>query len=58
MSVDLLKDPKHWQDHADAARRLADELPDLDARKTLLGIAASYDLLAVRARRRAGANSN
>jgi hypothetical protein len=54
---DLLKDPKHWQERADEARRVASQLTDLDARKTMLGIAASYELLSQRAQLRVGKDS-
>ena len=55
---DLLRDPKHWRERADEARRVADKLTDQDAKKTMLGIAASYDRLAERAQIRAGKDSN
>lgn len=46
----ILSDPKHWRERADEARRVANQLTDPDAKKTMLGIAASYDRLAERAR--------
>jgi phage shock protein A len=45
----LLKDPAHWRERAEEARRLADELADPKARQTMLDIASSYDRLARRA---------
>jgi hypothetical protein len=46
---DLLKDPKHWRERAEEARRLAAQLTDPDAQKTMLGIAGNYERLAARA---------
>jgi hypothetical protein len=46
---DLLKDPAHWSERAEEARRLAETLGDAQARQTMLEIAASYDRLAGRA---------
>ena len=45
----LLKDPKHWRERAEEARRLAGQLTDPDAQKTMLGIAGNYERLAARA---------
>jgi hypothetical protein len=47
--ADLLKDPAHWRDRAEEARRLAEALGDPKARQTMLEIAESYDRLAGRA---------
>jgi hypothetical protein len=54
---DLLKDPKHWRERGDDARRVANQLTDPEARKTMLGIAESYDRLAQRAEIRVGKDS-
>jgi hypothetical protein len=56
--AELLKDPKHWRERADEARRVASQLTDPEAKKTMLEIAASYDRLAERAQIRVGKNSN
>jgi len=45
----LLKDPAHWRERADEARRLAETLADPKARQTMLEIAESYERLAERA---------
>ena len=55
---DLLKDPKHWRERAGEARRMASQQTDPEAKKTMLGIAASYDRLAERAQIRMGKDSN
>jgi hypothetical protein len=45
----LLKDPAHWRERAEEARRVAGTLADPKARQTMLEIAESYDRLAERA---------
>jgi hypothetical protein len=55
---DLLKDPSHWRERAEEARRLANQLTDPEARKTMLGIAEGYDRLVKRAQIRLGKDSN
>jgi hypothetical protein len=47
--TDLLKDPAHWRERAEEARRVAETLADPAARRTMLEIAESYDRLAERA---------
>jgi hypothetical protein len=47
--MSLLNDPSHWRMRASDLRRLADAALDLVYRAKLQKIAASYDLLAVRA---------
>jgi hypothetical protein len=47
--MSLLEDPAHWHKRASEVRRLADAALDLVYREKLQKIAASYDLLAVRA---------
>jgi hypothetical protein len=39
-------DPIHWRQRADEARRVADQLDDPIAKKTMLDIAQSYEQLA------------
>jgi hypothetical protein len=48
----LLDDPGHWRACAKEARSVAMLMTDLDARKKLLSIAASYDALAKLAEKR------
>ena len=47
--TDLLKDPAHWRERAEDARRVAETLADPKARQTMLDIAESYERLAERA---------
>jgi hypothetical protein len=47
--MSLLDHPAHWHTRASDVRRLADASEDLVYRTKLQKIAASYDLLAVRA---------
>lgn len=47
--TDLLKDPAHWRERAEEARRVAEALVDPKARQTMLEIAGSYERLAARA---------
>jgi hypothetical protein len=49
LMTDLLKDPAHWRERAEEARRVAETLADPKARQTMLEIAESYDRLAERA---------
>jgi hypothetical protein len=42
-------DPQHWRDRADEARANAAQLTDLDSRRLMLEIAATYDHLAQKA---------
>ena len=39
-------DPAHWRQKAYEARRMAHQLSDPEAKRTMLGIAASYEQLA------------
>jgi len=52
--MSLLDDPAHWRSRALDIRRLADASTDVVYRTKLQKIAASYDLLAVRALERLG----
>ena len=45
----LEKDPAHWRERADQARRAADQEIDPTARETLLEIAEAYEKLAAHA---------
>jgi hypothetical protein len=42
-------DPAHWQQRAEEARALAEQMSDETSRKMMLRIADDYELLAVRA---------
>ena len=48
----LLDDPEHWRSRAEEARSVAEQLSDPEAKRTMLRIAAEYELLAERAERR------
>jgi hypothetical protein len=48
----LMDDPQHWQKRAVEARRIAGQLNDLVARRTMEEIAVSYERLAVLAAKR------
>lgn len=41
-----MDDPMHWRQRAEEARRIASQLDDPAAQKTMLEIADSYDQLA------------
>lgn len=47
--IPLLRDARHWRVRADEARAVANDLTDPEAKRTMLGIAESYDALARRA---------
>jgi hypothetical protein len=42
-------DPTHWQQRAEEARVLAEQMKDEVTKQLMLGIAQDYDTLAVRA---------
>jgi len=44
-----LRSAEYWHARATEARAKADQMHDADARTTMLGIAHSYDLMAMRA---------
>jgi hypothetical protein len=49
----LLDDPEHWRSRAEEARNIAEQLSDLESRRTMLRIAADYERLAEHAEPRA-----
>jgi hypothetical protein len=53
MSSHSINDPKHWLDRAREARALAEQLDDLEAKRTMLKNANDYERLAQRAEERA-----
>jgi hypothetical protein len=42
----LLTNAKHWLDRADEARAVAGQMSDPEAKRTMLGIADSYERMA------------
>jgi len=48
----LFNDPKHWRERAEEARRHAEQMADAEAKRTMLGIADSYEQLARKAEAR------
>lgn len=44
-----INDPKHWQERAEEARAMAEQLTDEKSRDAMLRIANDYDKLAERA---------
>lgn len=42
-------DPQYWRNRAKEARELAANMPDDTSKKVMMGIAADYDSLALRA---------
>ena len=50
----LADDPAHWQRRAEEARRIADQLDDPIAKKTMRDIALSYERLATLAEKKRG----
>jgi hypothetical protein len=49
VSDSILDDPKHWQERAEEARSIADQLKDPESRRMMLRIADDYDRLAAHA---------
>ena len=45
----VIDNPGHWRARAEESRSLAEQMKDADARRIMLGIADSYELLAERA---------
>ena len=52
ISDKLLDSPKHWRDHADDARALAERLADRESKHQMLEIADGYEFLARRIEKR------
>jgi hypothetical protein len=52
MTNNLRDDPQHWFDRAEKARVHAEQMSDPESKRTMLGIAASYESLARRADQR------
>jgi hypothetical protein len=52
----VIDNPEHWRARAEASRTLAEQMKDAEARRIMLGIADSYELLAERAVERAKLN--
>ena len=48
----IIDDPSHWKRRADEARRLAGQLDDPVAKKTMLEIGLSYEQLAALAEKK------
>jgi hypothetical protein len=48
----ILDDPKHWQERAEEARSIAEQLKDAESRRMLLRISDDYERLAAHARAR------
>lgn len=51
-TADEIRNPEYWRGRAGKVRAVADSLRDPASRRTMLGIAASYDALAQSAERR------
>jgi hypothetical protein len=45
MKRPLINNPEYWREHAEEARRIAEQLADPLSRETMLDIARSYDRL-------------
>ena len=50
---DLLNNPEGWRQRAAEARAIASRMTDPDAKRTMFGVAQSYERLAERAELRA-----
>jgi hypothetical protein len=48
----LLDNPAHWQERAEEARSIAEQMSDPDSKRMMLRIAEDYERLAAHARRR------
>jgi DNA-binding ferritin-like protein len=48
----LLDNPGHWQERAEEARSIAEQMSDPDSKQMMLRIAEDYEQLAAHARRR------
>ena len=45
-ALSIVDDPTHWRQRAEEAHRVADQLDDPIAKKTMLDVARSYEQLA------------
>jgi hypothetical protein len=52
VSDSILDNPEHWQERAEEARSIAEQMSDPDSKQMMLRIAEDYERLAVHARRR------
>jgi hypothetical protein len=52
MTSELMSNPQHWRERAEEARTNAEQINDPEAKRLMLGIAASYERLALRAEER------
>jgi hypothetical protein len=52
VSDSILDEPKHWQEHAEEARSISEQLSDPESRRMILRMADNYERLAAHARRR------
>ena len=52
VSDSILDNPEHWQDRAEEARSIAEQMSDPDSKRMMLRIAEDYERLAAHARRR------
>ena len=46
-TLSIVDDPTHWRQLAEEARRVADQLEDPIAKKTMLDVVGSYEELSV-----------
>jgi hypothetical protein len=51
--TEILDNPDHWRKRAEEARTLADGMEDPEAKQMVLGLAETYERLAIRAAQRA-----
>ena len=54
----ILDDPEHWRNRAEEARRLAEQMPDPEAKRTMFRIVSDYEQLAQHAELRARRQSH
>jgi hypothetical protein len=52
VSDSILDNPEHWQERAEEARSIAEQMSDPDSKRMMLRIAEDYERLAAHARRR------
>jgi len=57
MPARSIDDPKHWHDRAAEMRVLADEMANVEARRTMFKLADDYDKLGDRAAERQASRS-